>query len=98
MGSLLFIRGDLPETDAIQQYNLTLRATDPTDNQYTDILILGQLPPPVKTSRYTLTTANLTADLLTQKTRTAGKWFVDTFPPQQFSNNGIVSGEKDVST
>ncbi len=97
MGTLLFMRGDLPETTGVQQYNVTLRATDPTDGQYTDILILAQLPPPFKPSRYSLSIADLTTSLAMQQARTAGKWFVDTFPPQGFYNQGTVSGKNDVS-
>lgn len=84
--------------DTVQTYDLTLRATE-KDNltSYTDILIKAQVPPPVRTSRYDLSVSDLTAPLSTQRARVANKWFVDRFPPQQFSNNGIVSGNKDVS-
>jgi hypothetical protein len=97
MGTFLFSRGDLPETDSAQYYNFTLRATNVTDQSFTDILILAQLPPPIRTSRYTLSATDLTAPLATQRARTADKWFVDNFPPQGFYNNGSVFGKNDVS-
>ncbi|KAL4544817.1 hypothetical protein Ndes2526B_g00758 [Nannochloris sp. 'desiccata'] len=97
MGSLLLLRGDLPDTDTVQTYNLTLRAAEKGNlTSYTDILIVAQVPPPVRTSRYTLSVSDLTAPLETQQARIANKWFVDRFPPQQFYNNGVVLGKKDV--
>jgi hypothetical protein len=98
MGSLLLLRGDLPDVDTVQTYNLTLRAAE-KDNltSYTDILIIAQVPPPVRTSRYTLSVSDLAAPLETQQARTTNEWFVDRFPPQQFYNNGFVSGKRDVS-
>jgi len=98
MGSLLLLRGDLPDVDTVQTYELTLRAAE-KDNltSYTDILIKAQVPPPVRTSRYALSVSDLSAPLNTQRARVANKWFVDWFPPQQFFNNGTVLGNKDVS-
>ena len=97
MSTLLFSRGEMPDTYSSQFYNLTLRATDPRDQSYTDLLIIAQLPAPVPTTRYPLSTSDLTAPLATQQARTVNKWFADTYPPQRFYYYGDVSGKRDVS-
>ena len=86
MPTVLIHRGEWNESDSILYNNLTVRVTDPWDNLYLDVPIRGYLPPPHKPARYPISTP-LTAPLAQQTARTVGSWFVDTYPPQQFSYN-----------
>ena len=96
------MRGDLPESVGPQNYNLTLRATDPVDSQWAEIVIMGTWPAPLQTTRYPISTpdASITqfaAFLSAQRARVANKWFVDVFPPQSFYQYGDYAGRKQVS-
>lgn len=101
MTAVILMRGDLPESNGPQSYNLTLRATDPADSQWAEIVITASWPAPLKTARYPISTPDSSitgfAALLTaQRARVANKWFVDVYPPQGFYLYGDYAGRKEV--